>query len=153
MVKIRDRLAEIEVVGHVASHSMTQVDVRDTGMVIDEPEARGGTNKGPTPTETLIAAVVGCCNVVLHRLAAANGVTIDKLEIRANAEFDSRGPRLIAQVAVPFPTLHLSIDITTDARGESLKNMQDGLGKFCPLHTVMRAAGTQVTEWWNVQAA
>ena len=38
--------------GACVSHSRTDVHVRDRVLVIDEPEERGGTNAGPSPTET-----------------------------------------------------------------------------------------------------
>ena len=41
------------------SHSLANVAIRDLNFAIDEPEARGGTNQGPTPTDTAIAALVG----------------------------------------------------------------------------------------------
>ena len=45
------------------THARTEIPVRDLSVVIDEPTERGGTNLGPTPTETamtaLIAAMIG----------------------------------------------------------------------------------------------
>ena len=40
------------------SHSLTNVKVRDVGFSIDEPVERGGTNLGPTPTETIVSALI-----------------------------------------------------------------------------------------------
>lgn len=153
MVNVKSKLSTLELNAECPTHSRTEICVRDTSTVIDEPAARGGTNKGPSPTETLIASVLGCSNVVLHKLAAANGVTIASLRLSARAAFDSRGPQLIDEVAVPFPTLEITIDLACDADAAVLDNMKDGLHKFCPLHTVMAAAGTDVRETWNVTSA
>ena len=46
------------------THARTKINIRDVSSVIDEPEARGGTNQGLTPTETLMASLIGCTNVI-----------------------------------------------------------------------------------------
>ncbi len=56
-----------------ASHARTDVSVRDVNVTIDEPIERGGTNQGLSPTETLLAALLGCTNVIAHRVGEANG--------------------------------------------------------------------------------
>ena len=52
---------------HCPTHSLANVEVRDVGFEIDEPEERGGTNKGPAPTETALAALLGCTNTIGHK--------------------------------------------------------------------------------------
>ena len=37
--------------------------------VIDEPKEREGTNMGPTPAETMVAALFACTNVISHKCA------------------------------------------------------------------------------------
>ena len=76
MVQVKHKLAVIEVSASCPTHSRTEVKVRDTQSVIDEPLERGGTNQGPSPTEALIAAITGCSNVVINKLAKANNVEV-----------------------------------------------------------------------------
>ena len=40
------------------SHSRTDIPVRDLVAVIDEPIERGGTNLGPSPTETALTCLL-----------------------------------------------------------------------------------------------
>jgi uncharacterized OsmC-like protein len=49
------------------THSRTEVSTRDVRTIIDEPLEREGTNMGPSPTETLVAALIGCTNVISHK--------------------------------------------------------------------------------------
>ena len=74
--------------GACASHSRTDVKVRDVKTVIDEPADRGGTNQGLTPTETLMASLIACTNVITHKVAEKNGVDIDSMSVRLEAQFD-----------------------------------------------------------------
>ena len=80
----------MKVNANCSSHSRTDVSVRDTSLVIDEPEERGGTNAGPAPTETMIAALAGCTNTITHKCAHAHGVNIQAMTVAyANCSLDA----------------------------------------------------------------
>ena len=67
--------------GNSRSHARTDISVRDVETTTDEPEQRGGTNMGLSPVETLMAALIGCTNVISHKIAARDGV-LDKFTLR-----------------------------------------------------------------------
>jgi uncharacterized OsmC-like protein len=119
--------------GAAVSHSRTVVTVRDLTTTIDEPEVRGGTNKGLSPTETLMAALIGCTNVITHKIAAADGVEIAAMTVEADVGFDRRGVTLKADVDVPFPDITLTINVTTTASATEIDKIKHDLAKFCPL--------------------
>ena len=73
---------KMKVEGAVKSHARTDILARDVETVIDEPNARGGTNLGLTPTETLMASLIGCTNVISHRIAESIGIIIKKDSLR-----------------------------------------------------------------------
>ena len=139
--------------GHAASHARTDISVRDLNVVIDEPEARGGTNQGFSPTETLMAALVGCTNVITHKIAHKHGIDIKAMDVRVEAQFDRRGVILEEEIAVPFPEVKLIVDLTTDASPEAVEMVKTELAKFCPVSKVIRQSGTVITEEWNVTPA
>lgn len=91
-------------------------------MVIDEPLERGGTNQGFTPTETLMASLIGCTNVITHKVADKNGVAIKSMNIR----------------------------LETDADAAAVERVKRELAMFCPVSKVFRAAGIELKELWNV---
>ena len=124
--------------------------MRGVSTLIDEPLERGGTNQGPTPTETLVAALVGCTNVISHKIAHKNGIELKRMHISADVQFDRRGVTLQADVAVPFPAITLNIDVSTSASSEQMRQLQNELAMFCPLAKLIRASGTVLTEHWNV---
>lgn len=141
---------EMRMTGTAASHARTDIAVRDLTAVIDEPEARGGTNKGLTPTETLLSALIGCTNVISSRLAERDGLRLEGMEIAARASFDRRGAALEADVAVPFPAIALDITLRSDATPDQLDRLKRDLATHCPIARVLRAAGTEITETWTV---
>jgi len=137
--------------GKCVSHSRTDIAVRDRSVTLDEPLERGGTNQGLTPTETLMAALVGCTNVITHKVAHRLGVPIRGMNVRAEAQFDRRGVTLQEEIDVPFPSVTLYIDLETDADAASVERVKRELAMFCPLAKVLRAAGTDVREVWNLK--
>lgn len=136
--------------GRCTSHSRTDVTVRDRAVVIDEPLERGGSNQGLTPTETMMASLVGCTNVITHKVAAKNGVTIKSMHVRLEAQFDRRGVTLQEEIDVPFPSATLTIDLETEADAAAVERVKRELAMFCPVSKVFRAAGVDLKEVWNV---
>jgi uncharacterized OsmC-like protein len=132
------------------SHARTDVSVRDVASIIDEPEARGGTNQGLTPTETLMASLLGCTNVITNRIAEHMGVEIGAMDVALSADFDRRGVMLEEDVERPFSNVVLDIDIRTDATPEQMEKIKTDLAKFCPIAKVIRGSGVTITENWNV---
>jgi uncharacterized OsmC-like protein len=140
----------MKLAGECASHARTDVAVRDVRVTIDEPVERGGTNAGLSPTETLMASLIGCTNVIAHKVARRNGVRLEAMSVRLEVEFDRRGVTLQEEVEVPFPSATLHIDITTDADDASIETLKRELAMFCPVSKVLRHAGTEIREVWTV---
>ena len=142
-------LVKMKVEGSSKSHSRADIISRDVESVIDEPEARGGTNLGLTPTETLLASLIGCSNVITHRIAEKQGVKIENLDITADAKFDKSGASIIEEIEIPFPEVNLNINIKCDANEQQFNKINEQLRMYCPISKVIRNSGTTITENWN----
>lgn len=153
MAVVREKTTiKMRMQGVAASHSRTDVGIRGLTKIIDEPVERGGTNLGMSPTETFAAALIGCTNVISHKIAHKNGVVFDAMEIRLEADFDRRGVTLMEDVAVPFPAMVLHIEVTTAATPEQIDQIKSELAMYCPIAKLVRASGTVLTENWTVTA-
>ena len=102
-----NNVVNMKLEGSSKSHSRLDVLARDVESVIDEPVARGGTNLGLSPTETLVSSLLGCTNVITHRIIEKMGLTIDSLEIKSKTKFNKNGASLIEEVDVPFSEIDL----------------------------------------------
>jgi len=131
------------------SHSLSNCSIRDVDLAIDEPVVRGGTNLGPAPTETAIAALVGCTNVIAHKCAEKLGIDIGHLTIDATYSFDRRGVMLQEEVDIPFPKIVLDIKSDGSATDAELNNVSTELNKYCPVSKVFKQAGTEIEENWS----
>ena len=70
MVVVREKTTIMQRIhGNCPTHSRTEIAVRDVTTVIDEPKEREGLNMGPTPAETMVAALLACTNVISHECA------------------------------------------------------------------------------------
>ena len=103
-----------------------------------------------TPTETLIAALIGYTNVITQRISEGYGLHIDSMAIDVEADFDRRGVMLQEEVQVPFPEITLNIRITSPDDPAAFKKVEEDLRKFCPIAKVIRESGTVIEENWQI---
>ena len=151
MVAIKEKpVVSQRIHGDCPTHSRTEICTRDVNTVIDEPKERDGTNMGPTPTETLVAALIACTNVIGHKCAKKHGVTFESMSIDAESMLDRRGTQLLEEIEVPFPKIRLVINVTTSASETDLDKVKGDLRRFCPLAKVIRRSGTELEEEWRV---
>ena len=130
------------------THARTEIPLRDLNVVIDEPVERGGTNMGPTPTETAMTALIACTNVIGHKNAHKLGVDLGDVTIDANCQFDRRGVLLEEEIDVPFPAVTLTVNCTTSASQDELTKVGQETAKYCAIAKLFEAAGTDLTVNW-----
>lgn len=152
MVVVNEKVTVTQRVhGDCPTHARTEISVRDVKSIVDEPKERDGTNRGPTPTETMVAALIACTNVISHKCAKKHGVEFTAMSIDAESTLDRRGTQLLEEIEVPFPKIRLVINVKTDASDAEIEKVKADLHRFCPISKVIRNAGTQIEEIWNVQ--
>ena len=144
-----ENVVHMKLEGSSKSHSRADIMARDVESVIDEPVARGGTNLGLSPTETLMSSLIGCTNVITHRIMEKMGFKINSLDIKSKTLFNKDGVSLIQEVEVPFPEITLDIAISTNASESDLVEVQKQLAMYCPIAKVIRNSGTVINENWN----
>ena len=126
---------------------------RDVEMIIDEPIERGGTNEGPMPVEMVFAGLAGCTHVISNKLAKANDVVIEDMEIDILTTMDSRGTRLIEPIDVPFPKVEINITATMSGHPENINEVATKLKEHCAVAKMLRQSGSDVTENWTINGA
>lgn len=131
------------------SHSRTDVAIRNLTFSIDEPEARGGTNLGPAPTEAALAALAGCTNVIGNKCADRLGVDIGHLSIEIACEFDRRGVTLEEEIDVPFVALSQVVTSNGTATDDDLARVAREVAKYCPLSKLFEQSGTALETVWQ----
>ncbi|MEM9633420.1 MAG: OsmC family protein [Pseudomonadota bacterium] len=150
MPALREKtVVKLRAKGQGVSHSRTDIGIRDLNFSIDEPEARGGTNLGPAPTEAALAALAGCTNVIGHKCAGKMGVDIGHLSIEISCEFDRRGVTLEEEVDVPFVGLRQVVTCDGTLTENELQSVAVEVAKYCPLSKLFEQSGTAMETIWQ----
>lgn len=133
------------------THARTEIPIRDLNVVIDEPEERGGTNMGATPTETALTALIACTNVIGHKNAKKLGVDLGTITIDADCKFDRRGVLMEEEIDLPFPEITLTVNCDTQESQDQLDQVGVETAKYCAIAKLFEAAGTKLTVNWVKQ--
>jgi putative redox protein len=72
-------------------------------LVMDEPEASGGANQGPSPTRTLAAALAGCTAITVEMYAGRKGWEVGQLEVEVEMSYDEKGTPSSFEVVLKVP--------------------------------------------------
>ncbi len=149
VIKMKPYVRQV-VTGTAETHSLTLLKTRDLVDVSDEPEERGGTNEGMSPTEFFEASLVACTNVISHKVAKKNGIDLMSCDINLDAGFNRHGVMLKEEVDLPFEDMKLTIEVTTDASDEEMELLAKELAMFCPISKMIIAAGTELETVWVI---
>jgi putative redox protein len=110
------------------------VEVAGHRLVIDEPEASGGANEGPSPTRVVAAALAACTAVTIEMYADRKDWDVGELEVEVEMEYGE------SSVPCSFVvTLHLPKDLGP----EQVERVKAIAGK-CPVHRLLKHE-TEVT--------
>lgn len=142
-------LVTIKLGGRSTSHSRSETNIRDLISVIDEPAERGGTNEGPSPTETAFASLIGCTSVIGQKCAAKLDVDIGTLDFEMEVDFDRRGVLLTEEIEVPFKAIRLKVTSNGSATEDQVQAVAEETAKYCPIAKLYQNAGTDLEVIWS----
>jgi putative redox protein len=153
MAVIRDTPDDIVVnraSGRMLDHAACEIQVRDLAAVTsDEPPARGGENRGPSPLELVLCSLCACTNVSTARMAAKLRFDYSGLETEAEGELDTRGRKGTADVPVHYRAVRLRVRIATPESEARISRLADLVGRYCPVDSLINAAVPDYTVTWE----
>jgi putative redox protein len=106
------------------THDLT---VRSHRLTVDEPEAQGGQDLGPSPQELLAASLASCTAVTMEMYAERKGWDVDGLEVDCRYSPAERGCPTRFELVMKMPA-HLS--------EEQVERLQVIAAK-CPVHRTL----------------
>ena len=140
--------------GTMLDHAGCAIRIREfPPLVSDEPPARGGQNRGPSPLELLLASLVACTNVTTGRMAEKLRFSYSGLEMEAEGELDTRGRRGLADVPVHYRAVRLRVTIATDESDERVARLAGLVARYCPVDTLMRPVVPDFEVTWERKPA
>jgi putative redox protein len=106
-----------------------EVEMREHRLIADEPAEKGGSDRGPTPTELLAASLASCTAITLEMYANRKEWGLGTMEVAV--DFTESTPDDPAAFDV-------SITVGAQLSEESRERLLTIAGK-CPVHKALKA--------------
>src|SRR6202171_1916014 len=139
----------------VAKGGQTDVPVAcsvDIGRAIYKAEAHkgvGGAGAGACSGDLLLGALAACAQIPCQMVAAAMGISTERIEVTVEGNLDLRGTLGISKdVPVGFESVRLHFDVAAPkATQEQLRGLREKTEQYCVvMQTLMRPPRVQ-TDW------
>src|SRR5699024_10360119 len=112
-------------------------------VLIDEPPALGGTDKGPNPVEYILAALGGCINVLVVSFAEQFDVEVRDVNVELEGDLNPEGFLGInPSVRVGYEEIRYTIHLESPSPQEKIDALIEHVEKVCPVKDTL--AGTRV---------
>lgn len=89
----------------------------------DHPKVLVGTDRGPTPVEHVLAGLAACLTAGIGNIAAARGVTLERVESTVEGDIDLNGILGLQDVRNGFQQVRVRFEIEGDAPPEKLREI------------------------------
>jgi putative redox protein len=114
-----------------------EVEIREHRLIVDEPEASGGSDAGPTPTELLAASLAACSAVTIEMYADRKQWDLGQVEVSVDwAGEDSKADS---------PSFEVKIRTPAELDDEQRKRVLVIAGK-CPVHRALEAQDVEIND-------
>ena len=110
-----------------------EVEARGHQVVIDEPEALGGTDQGMNPVELLLSALGACQAIVARTYAKKFDIDLKSFRVDLEGELDIDGFLAKSDVRAGFQNITTVFYIETDAAEEKVQAFKEFLEAHCPV--------------------
>ena len=105
---------------------------------LDEPSYLGGSDKGPSPIELLLAALGGCQIITFAFFAPKLGVKLKNVETVVEGYLDPRGFMGVSGVRPGFQKIRISTKIQAEGDPEKIKELTRMAEERCPVNDNVR---------------
>ena len=108
--------------------------IRDHEIISDQPFGFNGQNKGPKPSELVLAALAACQETTYRIFAEDMGIQIGEISVQLRGTQDLRGfMALDEETPAGFSNIVGQIFIQSDATEEELELLRQRVDQHCPV--------------------
>jgi len=124
----------------------------DIGRAVYHAEAHkgvGGAGAGACSGDLLLGALAACAQITCQMVAAAMGITTERIEVTVEGDLDLRGTLGISKdVPVGFESIRLHFDIAApNATLEQMKGLQAKTEEYCVVMQTLTRPPKVQSEW------
>ncbi len=113
-----------------------EIEIREHRLIGDEPERRGGTDKGPTPTELLAASLASCTAITVEMYADRKEWELGEVEVEVDFTESEKEVPAGFDVQIRIPA-----ELDEDQRERVLR-----IAGKCPVHKALAADNVQIKD-------
>lgn len=118
-----------------------EVGPRKHRLIFDEPQSIGGTDKGITPGEALLAGLGACKSISAKFHAEAQGITLHKIRVEVIGEIDGDGfTGENPDAKVGYSDIEVIYHIEADNTEEEIAEFVDFVEAHCPVQDTIEQA-------------
>lgn len=123
---------------------MTTIDIEKHVQILDEPISLGGNNQGPTPVQSVYAALASCICITVRIYADGKKIPLERIDaqieaskkpVEKNDERFRDHPDMIDKGKVRF--IHARIHVYGKLNPEQVDKLHVIAGK-CPVHKMLK---------------
>src|SRR5271155_4334861 len=124
----------------------------DIGRAIYQAEAHkgvGGAGAGACSGDLLLGALAACAQITCQMVAAAMGISTERIQVTVEGDLDLRGTLGISKdVPVGFESIHLHFDVAAPgATPEQLRGLKEKTEQYCVVMQTLLHPPKVETEW------
>jgi len=122
--------AQSELVEAFRSH----VKVRDFEVIVDQPGNMESTDRGPRPSEYVLAALAACHEVTYRLYADAMDIPLDSISVKVTGVSDAKGFFSVDdETPAGFSEIYGTIEIESNAPDEAIERLRQTVNRHCPV--------------------
>ena len=112
----------------------TKILIRDHEIISDQPFGFNGQNKGPKPSELILAALAACQETTYRIFAEDMGIDIGEISVKLKGTQDLRGfMALDDETPAGFTDIGGQVFIQSGATDEQLELLRQRVDQHCPV--------------------
>ena len=119
-------------------HLTLEARKRDFRFTVDEPEERGGKDRGPNPLAYFISGAASCLVNQFLTDAIFREVKLENVELSARGHFDRR-------LGGAFTEIIYDVRLTSPASREAIVSLAEEAENMCYAHQTLKKAGVKMT--------
>ena len=112
----------------------TKILIRDHEIISDQPLGFSGQNKGPKPSELVLAALAACQETTYRIFAEDMGIHLGKISVKLRGTQDLRGfMALDKEIPAGFSSIEGKVIIQSNVTDAELRLLQQRVDQHCPV--------------------
>ncbi|WP_394236514.1 OsmC family protein [Niallia oryzisoli] len=118
-------------------------------IALDEPVSMGGKDSAIDPLSTLLAALLGCENVMAQLIAKEMDFDLQGISFKVEGDLDPSGLMGNLDIKPYFEQVIVKAFIDTSESQERINELQAAVDLRCPVFRTLKDAGIPIENRWE----